>query len=1224
MLSCTVLNNVLEVCPEACATIVENNGLDRLGLKLLNNDLTESIISSLEKISHEYSNVILQSGVLEMLMNVIDFLIVQSQVSILRIVARIFKAFSDKDNDLETKILPVLPKVKEVLLNSDKTEEVAIEIYLNLTKRIYKLYENNRDLMETKINQVALHNETVPFLVGLAEKALNAQDSRTHQNTLHLFTIFNKFAFMSADLSKELLLLRIDTLILKTLSTDSPASLMGEDSKILMNEIISFINTLLSLNNYQNDFFHKIFGLAGIEILKHHNTDKKVKFIEDNQELVRGLLGKIVQDCAEVFEASEDFFFKYLFLTALRKIVMFLDEVSLREFMDISSFVNFLSKTLDSHDIIVVVIALFIIQSVVTKLPDIKKGLVRHGLIGFLKKLTQIENLDTYIVPEVCKKNQPGFMGAMSGLHGLPDLDKKKGAFPFGGSKDRDELMQQLISWQKNPKLFIEGMQKLNRGDKAGVRERVEGEEPEEGEEEQHEGEGEEDPAGNIMIGEGSMQSSQDNSTRKEVRKRKGTEGVEEAEADMESESTKRSEVEQLGGSLLLEEGMEEIPNLKTHMSLSPDHPLKNFDIMENELGDPLSLNKSQTVVLGTASGQSSAKKEASHPLSVSPTKHQIFGGSIPKEPKPQIPPPVPEYTIQNAREDLAKLATETLEKVGTDLLDDSVELMMLTEIKKKLEEKNLEGLKLLSQFFLDKHTLTYFEYTKANFIKPIVDLFLADSNHTEDVSRFLKAYYEALYKEPDLVPISELYANLLDFLGRLSEASPFLSNDQLARTSFVQELKFLSTPLKIKVNFNQSLSKAFSKDDFLTELTTEFPHLESSTKDGLYADVHHMLKLFKETFLKQNSIWLQVERFASLKSVEVYLVDKFSTKALTSNEEFNRKRIRESEEGALMAGTGAVKRVISTDHGEHETILTSGYLEKRLEEQINFGKEKDIRRYFEKQYIRKPSKLIGIKFELRIQKESGEIIRKPITSQTTLHELVSIISKEVPKKNLGTIELDYSIEIKTDIYHRGPKVRQVTPEHKSSLSVLYNDAKTRLLAIDTELHNLGTTSDVSYVIMGLKLISELDNLKVMYIEGPSCKILQQVQLDPGCHGNIQKKLVYPKLSTIYTKLLTKPSKILGQSFPLLCKLLCSQLPELFDFTTRYNFFKHLQFEPTRAMYFIYQANKPAFKEIPSSKIGKLKRKKLKVNRDKILEGAKLTFSISDFQSVSSSKPERP
>lgn len=76
----TCLNNVLEVCPEASGALVENQGLDRLCSKLMQNDMTETVISCLEKVSLEYSNVILTQGGLESLMNVIDFLIVQSQV----------------------------------------------------------------------------------------------------------------------------------------------------------------------------------------------------------------------------------------------------------------------------------------------------------------------------------------------------------------------------------------------------------------------------------------------------------------------------------------------------------------------------------------------------------------------------------------------------------------------------------------------------------------------------------------------------------------------------------------------------------------------------------------------------------------------------------------------------------------------------------------------------------------------------------------------------------------------------------------------------------------------------------------------------------------------------------------------------------------------------------------------------------------------------------------
>jgi len=243
-------------------------------------------------------------------------------------------------------------------------------------------------------------------------------------------------------------------------------------------------------------------------------------------------------------------------------------------------------------------------------------------------------------------------------------------------------------------------------------------------------------------------------------------------------------------------------------------------------------------------------------------------------------------------------------------------------------------------------------------------------------------------------------------------------------------------------------------------------------------------------------------------------------------------------------------------------------------------------------------------------------VVRRPVTTQTTLHELVAILTKQAPKKQQTSIELDYSIEVKPEFYRRSVKVRQATPEHKSGLSVLYHDIKDRITQVDQDLETLSVPESIKHIVLAIKLIIELDSLKSHYLEGPSAKLHQHVQLDGSYAPALLAKLSDSKLSSLYSKIFTKPSRILGQSFPLLCRLLCARLPELFDFNTRYNFFKHLQFEPTRAMYFIYQANKPAFKEIPGSKIGKLKRKKLKVSRDRIFEDARLVFSLSDFQSV--------
>jgi hypothetical protein len=212
------------------------------------------------------------------------------QLSILKIIGRIAKSFGDREDELENQILPILPKLREILQYTEKTEGVAVEIFLNLTRRLYKLFEHDRALAETKINSIALENGTVVLLMDLARKSLLTNEAKSNGIILNIFSIFNKFAFMSLELAEELATKRIDELILLYFNNSEAIQSQGEDSKIILNEIISFINSLLSISNFQNEVCHNIFGLAGIEILKHHNLEKKAAFVKANEALFDGML----------------------------------------------------------------------------------------------------------------------------------------------------------------------------------------------------------------------------------------------------------------------------------------------------------------------------------------------------------------------------------------------------------------------------------------------------------------------------------------------------------------------------------------------------------------------------------------------------------------------------------------------------------------------------------------------------------------------------------------------------------------------------------------------------------------------------------------------------------------------------------------------------------------------------------------------------------------------
>lgn len=102
----------------------------------------------------------------------------------------------------------------------------------------------------------------------------------------------------------------------------------------------------------------------------------------------------------------------------------------------------------------------------------------------------------------------------------------------------------------------------------------------------------------------------------------------------------------------------------------------------------------------------------------------------------------------------------------------------------------------------------------------------------------------------------------------------------------------------------------------------------------------------------------------------------------------------------------------------------------------------------------------------------------------------------------------------------------------------------------------------------------------------------------------------HTKLGTIYRKYFKEPIRILGKNLPKLSKVICEEYKELVEFTARYYYFKNTLFPPTRSLYYMTQANKNLMKEIPSNKVGKLRRKKFKINRDKILESSMYAFSF--------------
>lgn len=170
---------------------------------------------------------------------------------------------------------------------------------------------------------------------------------------------------------------------------------------------------------------------------------------------------------------------------------------------------------------------------------------------------------------------------------------------------------------------------------------------------------------------------------------------------------------------------------------------------------------------------------------------------------------------------------------------------------------------------------------------------------------------------------------------------------------------------------------------------------------------------------------------------------------------------------------------------------------------------------------------------------------------------------------------------------------------------------------MEDDLVNSSVSETLFSVLLAILMVTKLESIKKMYLGDCSSKLQQKVVLDVEVQqAFIGENQNHQKLSSLFTRVFKEPLRILGKNYPDLVVTLFRHVPEIFDFDSRYNFFKHVQFKPTRAMYFVYQANKPAFKALPSSKIGKLRRKKLKVSRDMIFHGAEITFCFPHSLSV--------
>lgn len=100
------------------------------------------------------------------------------------------------------------------------------------------------------------------------------------------------------------------------------------------------------------------------------------------------------------------------------------------------------------------------------------------------------------------------------------------------------------------------------------------------------------------------------------------------------------------------------------------------------------------------------------------------------------------------------------------------------------------------------------------------------------------------------------------------------------------------------------------------------------------------------------------------------------------------------------------------------------------------------------------------------------------------------------------------------------------------------------------------------------------------------------------------KALENKRLSSLLDKAVADPLMLTAGAIPPVLKKIALQANSLLEFKARMKFYKLECAHITRSLYYLYQANRSKLKELEHTRIGKIRKEKVKVSREKILENA--------------------
>lgn len=117
----------MDIFPNAVNTIINHQGVTALSQKIQNLeyiDLAEKAIKALERISSEAAGSVLQNADLDIILNMMDFFELDTQVCIIRMISVCMNINREEDFNRVVTLIPALTNFLEIRGTSDKHSEI--------------------------------------------------------------------------------------------------------------------------------------------------------------------------------------------------------------------------------------------------------------------------------------------------------------------------------------------------------------------------------------------------------------------------------------------------------------------------------------------------------------------------------------------------------------------------------------------------------------------------------------------------------------------------------------------------------------------------------------------------------------------------------------------------------------------------------------------------------------------------------------------------------------------------------------------------------------------------------------------------------------------------------------------------------------------------------------------------------------------------------------------